>query len=353
MLFSVLIPVYNVEKYLRRCVESVLAQSFTDYEIILIDDGSTDQSSSICDQFADTYDNIRVFHKNNDGLYMARYDAIQQARGKYLLFLDSDDTIAKDALYILSKIITESNPDMVVFRFRLVENQTLRSLDSEILFSEGKIDKKNLVEAFVDTKINYLCMKCIKNMGNFKFTIYHHMNMAEDIAYTSQFLRQCQSIYYTTKVLYNYYINPTSITHHMNMGNLGDSTVAHYEMLEMLIDLNLIDSFKSRLINEYIKNMAYIVSEMHVEDIRSKQCTDIMTDVKRNKLWIYCDENRAIVSKWNSAFLRLLDNNYFFCVKAIGTIGLTMRSLLHLSNSRKNAKGIKEERECLHIYLFF
>lgn len=340
MLFSVLIPVYNVEKYLRRCVESVLAQSFSDYEIILVDDGSTDHSGAICDQYSNEHNNIKTIHKNNDGLYMARYDAIKQARGEYLIFLDSDDSISNEALSKLHDIVQNRAYDMVVFRFRLVDNQTQKSLESEILFNEGRIDKFDFCKAFMSTKLNYLCIKCIKNKWNYSLAQYHHMNMAEDIAYTSQFCQRCESFYYSTEVLYNYYINSNSITHKLRAENLKDSTDSHYEMMLMLESSDLLDAFKEQLVNEYIKNMAYIVSELRTKDIQSNQLVKIMTSVRQNQLWSFCNKNQTIANNSNKVFLNLLNKNHYFIIKVVGTVGLTAKSLLHLSNSRKNAKGI-------------
>ena len=92
-LLTVVIPVYNVEKYLKRCVESVIAQDWKKYEILLVDDGSTDNSPQICDNYVKTYDFISVIHKENGGLSEARNTGLSQAKGEYVYFPDSDDWI--------------------------------------------------------------------------------------------------------------------------------------------------------------------------------------------------------------------------------------------------------------------
>lgn len=91
MIFSIIVPIYNVEKYLRCCVDSVLAENFSDYEMILVDDGSPDGCGKICDEYADKYPHIKVIHKENGGLSDARNAGIRAAKGDYLIFLDSDD----------------------------------------------------------------------------------------------------------------------------------------------------------------------------------------------------------------------------------------------------------------------
>ncbi|GIJ97802.1 glycosyl transferase [Capnocytophaga stomatis] len=115
MIFSVIIPVYNVEKYLPECVDSVLQQDFSDYEIILVNDGSTDGSRKICDEYAQKYSSIKVIHKENGGLSDARNFGVKEARGEYLMFLDSDDFWkGTDILLDLSKIIEKRHPDLII-----------------------------------------------------------------------------------------------------------------------------------------------------------------------------------------------------------------------------------------------
>ncbi len=96
--FSVIIPIYKVEPYLRECIDSVLAQSFTDYEMILVDDGSPDGCPAICDEYAETHSNIEVIHQQNQGLSEARNAGLRQAKGQYVAFLDSDDTYCRPEL---------------------------------------------------------------------------------------------------------------------------------------------------------------------------------------------------------------------------------------------------------------
>ena len=113
-LFSIIVPIYDVERYLTQCIESVLAQDYSNYELILVDDGSPDNSIDICTKYAKQYSNIVFIHKINGGVSDARNAGIQIARGEYLMFLDSDDywegtTILSD----LQNIITENNPDVI------------------------------------------------------------------------------------------------------------------------------------------------------------------------------------------------------------------------------------------------
>ena len=111
---SVIIPVYNVEKYLSDCVESVLRQTYTDLEIILVDDGSKDASGRICDDYAKQDLRVRVIHKQNGGLSSARNAGIESANGQYLYFLDSDDWIAENAIELLYEAIKNTQSDLAL-----------------------------------------------------------------------------------------------------------------------------------------------------------------------------------------------------------------------------------------------
>lgn len=106
---SIIVPVYNVEKYLHRCINSILAQTFTDFEIILINDGSTDSSGKICDEYAQQYENIIVFHSENKGASLARKIGLQKANGEYVAFVDSDDFVSVDYIESLYNLIVKYN----------------------------------------------------------------------------------------------------------------------------------------------------------------------------------------------------------------------------------------------------
>ena len=120
MLFSVIVPIYNIEKYIRRCIDSVLLQSFADFELILVDDGSPDMCGAICDEYAKKDERIKVIHKENGGLVTARQAGIKVAGGDYIFHLDGDDAILPDALESAYKIICDTGADIVSPIFSLI-----------------------------------------------------------------------------------------------------------------------------------------------------------------------------------------------------------------------------------------
>ena len=116
MKLSIIIPVYHTQDTLPRCLDSILRQSFTDYEVILVDDGSTDDSPKICDAYSRQDGRVKVIHKENGGLSDARNAGILQAKGEYITFIDSDDTIAEDTLsLVIEKIITYPETDILEY----------------------------------------------------------------------------------------------------------------------------------------------------------------------------------------------------------------------------------------------
>ena len=123
MRFSIIVPVYNVADYLQACVDSLLAQRCDSYEIVLVDDGSTDgKCPALCDALAASHpDRIRVFHQPNGGLGAARNTGIRHAEGEYLLFVDSDDTIESNTLEVLNRKVDETHADMYIYSFRYLE----------------------------------------------------------------------------------------------------------------------------------------------------------------------------------------------------------------------------------------
>lgn len=126
MLISVIIPVFNVENYLRECLNSVLNQTYKEYEVLLIDDGSTDNSGALCDEYERKYSNFHVIHKKNEGLGLARNTGLTYAKGEYVAFLDSDDYWSNDMLQTMYDTVTKCKVDMCKSGFtRIINNHKI------------------------------------------------------------------------------------------------------------------------------------------------------------------------------------------------------------------------------------
>ena len=167
MLFSVCIPVYNTSKYLDECIESVLAQTEKDYEIVLVDDGSTDDSGRKCDQYAQKYSFIRVVHKDNEGLMMTRRRGFQEGKGDYFICLDSDDHLCDPTAFAqIRKLIEEKNCDLVIYNYiagkeNPANNQHISLFDKPDQYVFEGSGKKELYDNLLIGKgFNAIWIKC-------------------------------------------------------------------------------------------------------------------------------------------------------------------------------------------------
>lgn len=133
MIFSVIVPIYKVEKYLRRCIDSVLNQSCQDFELILVDDGSPDNCPQICDTYAAKNPNIRVIHKKNSGLVSARQAGIKIASGEYIFNLDGDDALLPNAFECAKRIILKTNADIISFSYKEYYNGETKDIINNLV----------------------------------------------------------------------------------------------------------------------------------------------------------------------------------------------------------------------------
>ena len=223
MKFSILVPVYNVEQYLEQCVESLLNQTYKgEYEIVLVDDGSTDSSGKICDKYVKNYpDKIKVVHKENKGLVSARQAGIEVATGEYSLFVDSDDFVELNLLETVSNCIDRNdNPDMVIYSFRYYSGGKTTERKATLAASETiftTVNKKEIYEALISTTfITSLWTKVLKTeilkTDPTDYSLYYDKNMAEDWFRSIYLLTASDKIVYINTPLYNYRTNNASIS---------------------------------------------------------------------------------------------------------------------------------------------
>ncbi len=217
VLFSVLVPVYNVAPYLRECLDSVLGQSCQDFELLLVDDGSTDGSGAICDEYAAGDARIRVFHKPNGGLMSARRYAIARAAGEYDVFLDSDDSLTPDALETLARAIGESGADCLLYGIRWNRPGGVQHLlCPPSLCGRLITDKREVLNVVLnDGSFNSLCRKCVRSscFDGRDFSPYFHIKSGEDLIQSAEILENAERFFFLREALYVYRVNDTSITH--------------------------------------------------------------------------------------------------------------------------------------------
>lgn len=211
---SIVVPVYNTEKYIRRCIDSILAQTFTDYEVILVDDGSTDGSGNICDEYAAEDARVRVIHQENQGQAAARNHAVSIARGQWISFVDSDDVIHPQMIYELYHAAMEH--DVKISMCGCMENNHLTTdfFDScNPVFHKQEIDEPYLEKLFHQDKYYYWSVwgKLIDRQI-FLEDPFENGRIYEDNAVICKWLVKAEICVYTEKQFYFYYINSMGTT---------------------------------------------------------------------------------------------------------------------------------------------
>lgn len=210
MIFSVIVPVYNVEKYIVQCVESIITQEFRDFEIILVDDGSTDCSGAMCDEIQNKYSNVKALHKENGGLSDARNYGVKHACGDYLLFVDSDDYICNHVFAKIEKTIEKNNyPDIVFLECTKFceDNQVLVRMNDGVGPEVNNLRGNELISYI--THLNKFpasaCTKAIKKSFFISQELYFKKGiLSEDLEWGIRLFLSIQSAAYCSEDYYRY-----------------------------------------------------------------------------------------------------------------------------------------------------
>lgn len=285
-LLTVVIPVYNVEKYLKRCVESVLVQEWHNYDILLVDDGSTDSSPQICDDYAKVYDFISVIHKKNGGLSEARNTGISHAKGDYVYFPDSDDWLEPQTFKELAEVLESQEFDIVSFNREFVKGEEDPIISDPLVTQvfEGKdafvqMLKHSYITGFANDKI-YKKSLFIDNNISFPKGKYY-----EDLGTNYKLFLSAENVFATNQKYYHYLIdNPDSITQSWNEQKFSD-------MFEFYKDIFYSDFVRSRLNQEelqisqlyYVNGLIHILASLYKSKL-DKKYIDITNQVKQELL---------------------------------------------------------------------
>lgn len=219
-MISVVVPVYNAMEYIGECLASLERQSDPSFEVILVDDGSTDGSSAFCDDYAAKRDNIKVVHQKNGGQQAARAAGIRGAAGDYVAFLDSDDCLRLDAIMRISKTLEDERPDIVCFDFSRGEIETYKegALRDKVL-APGVYRGSNYASvhaALCSGDFNNLCTKVVRrDLAIDALALLDEcssLRHAEDLYFLIQIVRKAESLFCLSDVLYFYRRNTASVT---------------------------------------------------------------------------------------------------------------------------------------------
>lgn len=208
-LISVIVPVYNVEQYLERCVKSILNQTYKNIEIILVDDGSPDGSPRLCDSIAKKHSNVCVIHKPNGGLSSARNTGIDKAKGTYISFVDSDDYIEEGMIQRLYQLIKMHEAEVAMIKYIEVNDSTVIPKVKET--QETVYMGEAAEAAFLELKIDSVCVALYSKtaIGTTRFPVGR---TSEDIPFNFEVFRRIKRFVYAPEQRYYYYYNINSIS---------------------------------------------------------------------------------------------------------------------------------------------
>ena len=318
---SIIVPVYQVENYIRQCVDSILAQTFTDFELILVDDGSKDRSRQICDEYAKADDRVKVIHQENGGLSDARNKGMDQAVGNYFMFVDSDDYIAPTMVECLHKTILNENADMVVCNFLyFFENDKKKGFSTNM-----ELETLSGMEIFYNRKneCNYGIWTVAWNklykratFGNirFRFGKYH-----EDEFWANDIYQMDIKVVTIPECLYYYRQRENSIMGKKSIKRNLDIIEALQERIDIYLKEQKYSdqSYKVLIYSlEYLENSKRMITNQEEENNfiqAEKRTKDIVKQLKKRKL-----------SKMKSASLVFMGINP--CL--VFVVGMKFRGLL-------------------------
>ena len=268
MLVSIIIPVYNVAPYLRETLDSVVNQTYKDLEIIIVDDGSNDGSSAICEEYASADKRIKLIHQSNKGLSGARNTGLEHATGDYVSFIDSDDSVSSVFIEYMVNAMYFSSASIAVCRLAIIETSgSMKGVaaSSEIpAISAGLFERADVLRLLVEEQMNVnVCNKLFKRelWSDIRFP---EGRVYEDAIATFKLFNKAERVVLVDESFYNYRQRTDSITASVSMDNINDCILAHNSVSEF-IRSNLSDVIPESL---YLKKHQRILSFLIVSYIK-------------------------------------------------------------------------------------
>lgn len=259
---SVIVPVYNSEKYLRRCIDSILSQTFDDFELLLIDDGSTDLSGKICDDYFRLDNRIKVFHKLNEGISLTRQFGVDHAYGDYIQFVDSDDWIESNMLELMYNQAVQDSSDIVGCNFWEINKDGKKEIKTYYTTKEHFL--RDVISGYWGVVWKILVKKDLYKKNNICFP--EKINGGEDYVVCVKLLTMADSVRCVDKPLYYYNrINPTSIISTPSKSKIYEQIGATKLVEQFLKDKNIISDYTRELDIRKFRSKFPLLRSNHIE----------------------------------------------------------------------------------------
>lgn len=296
MLLSVIVPIYNVEKYLGKCVQSILNNQCNEMEIILVDDGSIDASKDICDYYSQKYHNIKCIHKNNGGLVSARKTGVQAAQGKYITFVDGDDWVDEKLYINIIKKLKQNVVDVYAFAItrvysegkeevwkNLVENKIYKGIEVKDIIIPSMLCDKTLHMKMMQSVCTKVMLKSLfaDNMNDVEDTVRDD----EDLLFSLACLRNATTVWVDNTIsgyYYRYVENSMSIGYNKDYWKFMEQCCKNLERFKNSGDSGKKENYEYEKIYLLLRGVEKEFSGSNSNDLREK--SRIVKEVVRNKM---------------------------------------------------------------------
>lgn len=321
-LVSIIIPVYNVEKYLPECLDSIINQTYSNLEIILVDDGSPDKCGEICDKYAVSDLRIKVIHKENGGVSSARNAGMDISTGEWISFIDSDDTIEKEMISEAISTVLKDKTDMCILDYdKIYDNRNYKNV-KYISEKTYIYDNEDIITYFKKICMCNFIVKSCKIINAIRFN--DDINLGEDLLFEFQIYGRINSFSYLNKVMYHYRIIRTSA-----MGSIA--LRRDYPEMIYCVYENMIKSISYGI---YPQNACIIPNSLIIRflgvvvRIAFKNCFSLKCDYNMIKKYMNTDEYRKAKLNYDRRLLEGYDEKLYSCLKKPNRFIITLIYLL-------------------------
>lgn len=311
---SVIVPVYNVDRYLEMCIESIINQTYDNLEIILINDGSTDDSKLICEKYLKLDKRIKLINQKNKGVSSARNNGIRNSSGEYIVFVDSDDYCELNMIETIVKNIDLNKDTFIIYGY----NKIYKNKKTSVLLNENKnLNKNNISEnILIKEEIggylwNKLFIASIIKNNNIKFN--NKISYCEDLLFVNEYIRYIKRVKYLKKSLYNYRMRKNSVTYEF----FNNKNISILDSCQLLIEsnsynYNIHNNLEFRYLSNYYKLVKYIPKDYNIN-----------LDILKREKEILKHQNLTIINLFRYYLIKYF-NNIYIILRKIKNISLNL-----------------------------
>lgn len=298
-LISVLVPIYNVSEFLDNCIQSIINQSYENLEILLLDDGSTDNSGQICDKYSEKDCRIKVIHKKNSGVADTRNYGLSISSGEYYCFVDGDDYVHRDYVYCMYELLHEKNADISMCAYLYVWKDGRSKRTKNAQFSDDYIctdsGKTALREMLYSGKyVPSCCGKLFsrKTIGNIFFPTF---SIGEDVLASVNYYLKAEKVAYSNRPLYYYLQNDNSVMHKFNPDKIFDNVLSSEEIYKKAVSADI--TLKKPASYYVVEKNLIVLMKLYGKNGFEDKIKHISQNIKKHRTDVITDLNAPIMVK--------------------------------------------------------